>query len=329
MIAMTEYTFKVNLEGITELECFKEASKDEVKILVAILSRGGTVGVTELSEALGISPARVKACITLFTEGGVLTECDGTSLAEVEYEFEPTKKDKKRASETTVELARSIRENDLYEMNRELEVLFEKTLETREIERLTSLYTKMGLSPEYILTLTAFLKDTRQNLTVELVVREAGKLLSKQIDTLEDLEIYIKEKSNEVAGEMEMRRLFGIYGRTLTPSERELFKKWMHEYGYSSSIISEAYDVSVSAINKLSMPYIDSILTEWHAAECKTVEECRARVNIRKATNPKNANNSSQKTKKTTTTETPKYADFNSEDALLRALERSYGDAEN
>ena len=329
MIAMTEYTFKVNLEGITELECFKEASKDEVKILVAILSRGGTVGVTELSEALGISPARVKACITLFTEGGVLTECDGTSLAEVEYEFEPTKKDKKRASETTVELARSIRENDLYEMNRELEVLFEKTLETREIERLTSLYTKMGLSPEYILTLTAFLKDTRQNLTVELVVREAGKLLSKQIDTLEDLEIYIKEKSNEVAGEMEMRRLFGIYGRTLTPSERELFKKWMHEYGYSANIIGEAYDITVVATSSLSLPYIDSILKEWHEAGCQTLEECRARVNIRKATNPKNANNSSQKTKKTTTTETPKYADFNSEDALLRALERSYGDAEN
>ena len=329
MIAMTEYTFKVNLEGITELECFKEASKDEVKILVAILSHGGTVGVTELSEALGISPARVKACITLFTEGGVLTECDGTSLAEVEYEFEPTKKDKKRASETTVELARSIRENDLYEMNRELEVLFEKTLETREIERLTSLYTKMGLSPEYILTLTAFLKDTRQNLTVELVVREAGKLLSKQIDTLEDLEIYIKEKSNEVAGEMEMRRLFGIYGRTLTPSERELFKKWMHEYGYSANIIGEAYDITVVATSSLSLPYIDSILKEWHEAGCQTLEECRARVNIRKATNPKNANNSSQKTKKTTTTETPKYADFNSEDALLRALERSYGDAEN
>lgn len=326
---MTEYTFKVKLEGITELECFKEASKDEVKILVAILSRDGVTSAEELSEALGISLARIKSCITLFTEGGVLTECDGRPLAEVEYEFEPTGSDKKKTSESIQDLARSIRENDLYEMNRELETLFEKTLETREIERLTSLYTKKGLSPEFILTLTAFLKDTRQNLTVELVVREAGKLITAGTDTLEDLEIYIKEKANEVAGEMEMRRLFGIYGRTLTKTEREFFKKWMHGYGYSSSIIGEAYDVSVAAINKLSLSYIDSILTEWHTAECKTVEECRARVNIRKATNPKNANNNSQKTKKTTTAETPKYADFNSEDALLRALERSYGDAEN
>ena len=322
---MTEYTFKVNLEGITELECFKEASKDEVKILVAILSRGGTVGVTQLSEALGISPARIKACITLFTEGGVLTECDGTSLAEVEYEFEPTKKDKKRASETTVELARSIRENDLYEMNRELEVLFEKTLETREIERITSLYVKKGLSVEYILTLSAFLKDKKQNLTVESIVREANKLLSKEIDTLESLEVYVKEKNEEISGEMEMRRLFGIYGRTLTKSERDYFKRWMHEYGYSSTIIGEAYDISVSATGKISLPYINSILAAWYEAGCKTLDECRVKVNTRKHENSKKANNNSQKSRKSTESDVPKYADFNSEDALLRAIERSYG----
>lgn len=326
---MTEYTFKVKLEGITALECFKEASKDELKLLVAFIERDGeSVSAEELSKMLGISVARVKSGITLFCEYGVLTECDGKPLAEVEYEFEPKKKEKS-SRDTSLEVARSIRENDLYEMNRELESIFEKTLETREIERITSLYTKEGLSPEYILTLTAFLKDTKMNLTAELIVREAKKLVAKEIDTLEALEIYVKEKSDEIAGEMEMRRLFGIYGRKLAPTERAYFKKWLHDYGYSSGIIGEAYDITVVATSSLSLPYIDSILKEWHEAGCKTLEECRARVNIRKTTNPKKANNTSQKPKKTATAETPKYTDFNSEDALLRALERSYGDAEN
>ena len=327
---MTELTFRVNLEGITDLECFKEASKDEFKILIAILSENGSpVSAEELSEKLGISVPRVKACITLFKESGVLIECDDTPLAEVEYEFEPSKKDKEKARDTKEEVARSIRENDLYEMNCDIERILEKTLETREIERITSLYTKKGLSPEYILTLSAFLKDRRQTLTVEAIVREANKLIANGTDTLEELEIYIKEKSDEIAGEMEMRRLFGIYNRTLTRTEREHFHRWMHEYGYSVSVIGEAYDVTVAAINKISLPYINSILKEWYDAGCKTVDECRARVNIRKATTPKKANNNSQKTSKTTTAETPKYADFNSEDALLRALERSYSDADN
>ena len=226
-------------------------------------------------------------------------------------------------------MARSIRENDLYELNTEMENIFEKTLEAREIERITSLYTKKGLSPEYILTLAAHLKGNRQILTIECIVREANKLAANGTDTLEELEMYIKSKNEEIAGEMEMRRLFGIYGRTLTKTEREHFKRWMHEYGYSVNIIGEAYDVTVAAINKMSLSYINSILTEWHSAGCKTLEECRAKINTRKHDNSKNVNNSSQKAKKSATAETPKYADFNSEDALLRALERSYGDSEN
>jgi hypothetical protein len=50
-------------------------------------------------------------------------------------------------------------------------------------------------------------------------------------------------------------------------------------------------------------------------------------VDSRKHENSKKANNNSQKSKKNTTAETPKYADFNSEDALMRALERSYGES--
>lgn len=324
---MTDSTFKVNLAGICELDCFRDATVSELKVLLAISSDTG-VTPDELSERLGMSVARVKACITLFEESGVLTRVSDGLLAEVEYEFKPTSS-KKDIGDSSLEVARSIREYDLYELNCEMERIFEKTLETREIERITSLHTKKGLSPEYILTLTAHLKDKRQILTVESIVREANKLITKEIDTLEQLEVYIKEKNEEIAGEMEMRRLFGIYGRTLTKSEREHFNRWLHEYCYSATIIGEAYDVTVAAINKMSLSYINSILTEWYSSGCKTLEECRAKISIRKSDNTKKANNNSQKNKKTATAETPKYADFNSEDALMRALERSYGDGKN
>ena len=50
---MTEYTFKVDLAGLTAQECFKEASKDELKVLIALIARQGE-GVTaeELAEEL-------------------------------------------------------------------------------------------------------------------------------------------------------------------------------------------------------------------------------------------------------------------------------------
>ena len=181
---MTRSTFRVNLEGITELDCFKEASKDELKILVAILAANGDdISPEELSEGLGISLARVKACITLFKEGGVLDECTDEPLAEVEYEFEPTKKDTKNKADTSLEVAKSIRENDLYELNREMELIFEKTLETREIERITSLYTKKGLSPEYILTLASYMA-TKGTPNVSQLKNKAIRLYDKGIEPL-------------------------------------------------------------------------------------------------------------------------------------------------
>ena len=321
---MTEYTFKVNLDGITELECFKEASKDELKVLLTILSLGTrSVSPEAICDISNVSKARVMAAIALFEESEVLIKSESGVLAEVEYEFTPSKKTTMGAKD----IARSIRENDLYEMNVELESILEKTLETREIERLTSLHTQKGLSVEYILTLTAHLKDVKQRLTVESIVREANKLLENEIDTLEDLEIYIKEKSEEVRGEMEIRRVLGIYNLNLTKSEREHFARWLCEYGYSTVVIGEAFDITVNATGKMSLPYMESILSGWHSAGCKTLEECRARVDIRKH-NTKKANNTSQNKKKTVEAESPKYADFNSEDALLRALERSYGESD-
>ena len=322
---MTEYTFKVNLSGITDLECFKEASKDELKILVALASLNGeAVTIEQLADMTGVSRARALAAIALFEESGALKKRTDGIYAEVEYEFEPAP----AKEQTAKEVARSIRENDLYEMNIELENMLGKTLEARELERITSLHTKAGLSVEYILTLVAYLSERKKVLTVESIVREANNLVRKNIDTLEELELYIKEKADEVAGEMEIRRTLGIFGRNLTKSEREYFKRWLTEFCYSTVIISEAYDITIKATGQLSLPYMNSVLSGWHEAGCKTIEDCQAKTNARKHENAKKANNNSQNKKKSVEAETPKYTDFNSEDALLRALERSYGDAE-
>ena len=320
---MTEYTFKVGLNGITDLDCFKEASKDELKILIALKStEGETVSLEPLAQKLGVSVARIKATIALFEESGVLTKRANDFLAEVEYEFEV----KKKTCDTPLESAKSIRDNNLYELFNEIENIFGKTLETREIERIESLYTKKGLSVEYILMLAAHQNDTRMTPTIESLVREATRLQANDIDNLESLEIYLKEKADEIAGEAEMRQILGIRGRAFSKSERAFFKKWMHDYCYGTTIIGEAYDITVGATGKLSLSYMDKILTEWFKSGCRTLDDCRARVNIRKQERADKAKKSSQKSNKTVEAETPKYTDFNSEDALLKALERSYGE---
>ena len=325
---MTDYTFKVKLDGITELECFTDASKDELKVLIAILSLGGkSATAEEIGNIVGTSKARVMAALALFEESGVI-EKRSPFLAEVEYEFEP-KKDEEE-DKVGIKTSNDIRHNE--EMRAaiiEIETIFGKTLTTTEVQRINSLHIQKGLSIPYILTLAAFIKDSYKSLTVNRVVTEANKLIAKNITELEGLEIYMQDKSQAVAGEEILRNLLGIFNRTLTKSERDLFKKWMHDYGYSESIIGEAYDINVNATGNRSLNYMDKILTSWHEAGCKTLDECRSKAEMHKYEGRKNANNSSQKSKKTVEAETPKYTDFNSEDALMRALERSYGDSDS
>ena len=320
---MTAAKYKINLEALTASQTFSEASAEELRVLFALESLLGDASLDKLSAVAAVSRARVAAALALFEDAGVIEKDtdEGVSyeFAEQRGLFDPT-------ATGSSEVARDIRDNSLANMISECTRIMKRvTLPTSDIAAISALYTELGLSPEYILTLSAFLKTRKQILTVEAIVREANKLIEKGLDTLEELELYVAEKEKEIAGEMEMRRLFGIYGRTLTKSEREHFNRWMHEYGYSSVIIGEAYDVTVAAINKISLPYINTILAGWHDAGCKTLEECRAKINTRKHENDKKANNSSHKSKKTVEADVPKYADFNSEDALMRAIERSYG----
>jgi DnaD/phage-associated family protein len=142
---------------------------------------------------------------------------------------------------------------------------------------------------------------------------------------VEALEAYIAEKEASLGGvEWEFRRLLGIYGRSLSPSERAYFKKWSEEYDYSVTVVGEAFDIAVlnTKDGKADLRYMDSVLTDWHTAGCRTVTECRARCEAKrlevKQTEPKK--------KSKTVAQAPRYGNFDVQDAFEKALERSYGE---
>lgn len=321
---MSEYTFKIDKNLLVSSESFTEASKEELRVLVAIMCTNAAVSIEQLAASAGVSVPRTKAAITLFEECGIITKNDESGfVGEVIYEFENKIKLGERISETALEAAKSIRDNDLYDLQREIERLLGKSLSSYEIGTLTTLYTQSGLSPQYILLLASHLTSVRTIVRVSTIARKADALIANGIDTLEELERYIEEKSKEVSGEAEMRDLLGIHGRTITPTERKYFSRWLHEFCYSVAIIGEAYDICVASTGSRSLKFMDKVLTAWHESDCKTVEECRIQHEQHKENNKKKTVKERAASKKEA--ETPKYSEFDSENALMRALERSYG----
>lgn len=90
-------------------------------------------------------------------------------------------------------------------------------------------------------------------------------------------------------------KAFGITNRNPIKKEQDYISKWYNEFCFSLEIISEACSITLSQTGKQSFEYADSILTRWHDAGVKTLndikkmnEEFRSKKASHPASNSKN-----------------------------------------
>ena len=319
---MTEerLSYSISLSELSKKEAFTEASKEELRVLLSLLERDGKFSdISELSECCGTSKARARAALVFWEEAGVIDEGVGTPTITEEFE------EKLRLGEiketTSKEAARAIRNAGLCEMISECASLMGRSaFNTSEIKDLTALHEQYALSEEFIVTLAAYLAG-RGKLTVTKLVNKAIKLTEREIDTPKALEGYIIERESESEADREFRKLFGIYGRAPSNTEKECFKKWSRDFGYFTEIVGEAYDIAATNATRGHVSYADRLLTRWYETGCRTLSECRERYakdeEEKKAKKPLQ---SARKQKKPA----ERYGEFDAEDAFLKALDRSF-----
>lgn len=82
------------------------------------------------------------------------------------------------------------------------------------------------------------------------------------------LNLMKESKQNEAI----VKKLFGIQNRSLIDSERDSISRWFGEWHFDLDVIKLAYERSISAINKLSFPYINKILLSWYEKGYSSLE---------------------------------------------------------
>ena len=303
---------------------FTEASKEELRALIALMElHGEAENVEKLAEAANISVPRCKSALAFWEESGVIRPSDAPPMIIDEFEDRLVRGEIDEVSATRV--ASSSRDEQLASMIDECAMLMNQAcLSNPDVKNITALYTQYSLSPEYIVTLAAYLAS-KSDLTARKLCNEAIRLSGKGCDDIDMLHAYIIEMEESTGAEWEFRRLLGIYGRKLSQSERAYFKKWSEEFDYSVGVVSEAYDIAVlnTTSGKGDLRYMDTVLTAWHEAGCKTVAECRQHVESEKA--KRKAEKTGTKKREKTAPETPRYGEFDTNDAFMKALQRSYG----
>ena len=290
----------------------REASADDLRVLLVLLETAGEVSDAELADLVGCSVGRVRASLDYWIEGKIVSEKEETAKAPL-----------RSASELTdaggEEVAEIISRRDLSALIDEAQAIYGKVFNTSEIAVIAGLSEQLDLEDGYILLLLSYC-ISRGKRSLRYAEKTAFGLFEEGIDTLSLLEEHIRRRELAASGIGALRRMFGIGERALTRREEDTFTRWLAEYNYSPDVIGIAYDITVNTSGKASVAYADKILVKWYTAGCRSEAEVEAFI---------------EREKQSFTSKTPLKKDekktpagigsFDTDEFFQRALERSYG----
>lgn len=128
-------------------------------------------------------------------------------------------------------------------------------------------------------------------------------------------------------------KALGITGRNLVDSEVSLINKWVGEYGFDIELVKAACSKTISAIQKPSFEYTDSILANWRKKDVHTLKDVEVLdANFAKANKASaigssqgtNAANCSSKPKSNNSSSKNKFNNFNQRNNDYDKLEKLF-----
>lgn len=166
-----------------------------------------------------------------------------------------------------------------------------KTLSSKETETLFWLYDYLGLSPEVIAMLLEYcVSKGKRNMSY--IEQTAVSWHENGITTMSAAENYISNEQDKKTYTYELKKLFGIDNRNLSKSEELYLKTWHDEYEMSVDMIALAYEYCIMSTNKLSFPYMNKIIENWHKNNIRSIEEAENDHESFKAKNKTSQENS-------------------------------------
>jgi DnaD/phage-associated family protein len=287
-----EYIFSFSTaQGIFALPCdtvdlyINEASADDLKVLLFIFRHGGkSLNEDRLCHGLGLTAEKVNRSIAfwaskkLISVKSVASEQDSSEQAVAQTVAQPAPAPKKIIDSTVQysagEVSKKLHDNtDLRFLLDASSGLFGRLLSPHECSTLIYLYDGAGLPADVILMLIEYCV-TSGHANIRYIEKAALSWAEDGIDSHELAESKICELEARRSFEGQVKATMGITGRSLTQAERQHVGRWAG-WGTPNELIKLAYEICVNRTGKLSLPYINSILSTWHEKGYTTVEQAK------------------------------------------------------
>ncbi len=134
-----------------------------------------------------------------------------------------------------------------------------RPLSSSDLNSILYIYDGLHFSASLMEFLIAYCVDSGHR-SMRYVETVALDWHAKDITTVEEARF---ETENNRGEYYDVLKAFGLSGRNPVQSEIEYIRRWKDEYGFSSDLIIEAVNRTMSTISKPSFKYADSILLRW------------------------------------------------------------------
>ena len=241
----------------------------------------------KLARRLSASQGDVRGAVDFWKKAGVLTANDGTAPSPEKPSPTPpkTRVTERRARKTAeaVPVYSSTEIADLLEASEGMRVLVDEAqrilgriFTPADLNVLVGMTDYLQMDEACILLLLAHCKRIGKT-NMRSIEQYAIRLSDGGVRDAAALDDYIREVELLHTLEGQVRRMFGMKGRSLTEKERKLLKRWA-DFGYGEEIVRRAYELNVHANNDPTIPYTGAILERWYEAGLRTPEEIDAEI---------------------------------------------------
>ena len=236
-----------------------------------LASRGAKAEQAQIAQSLNLLESDVKNAFDYWKNEGLLSY-DGDAIIMGSETHDTPAKDKDARVGAT-EAARIMNEDeDLRELCTLAQEIMGKPLVPREMETLYWIYDRLGFSTGAILMVLEYCVSHDKR-SVAYAEKVAVTWSERGINTIEAIDAYIRAEKERLSYFYSLRKLFGTSDRPLSRKEEEYLRKWNDEFGMDENMIALAYEYCIMQTNKLSFPYMDTILSNWRAKNIHTVAD--------------------------------------------------------
>lgn len=167
-----------------------------------------------------------------------------------------------------------------------------KTFTQIECEKFAFFYDSLGMSVELLEYLAEYCAGGGHT-SIRYIEKVALNWYQMGIQTREDARDYTMRFSKDMSSVM---KAFGITNRNPGTAEQEFMKKWFKEYGFDSSIVTEACNRTIKATGAASFPYADKILAGWKENGVRTLVDVQELDKRRQLAKPQQEKTASRTT---------------------------------